>query len=125
MNENMGSLNKIYVKIKELNRQNNLLRTKYDNDAKYVRVHKRIMGAKKLSLNERKISEVLLNVKMIVDGFVLQNMQILHNEGYFSQEMKRLLKAQFREHNIDLDVETSRYINNLVVMEYMNEFNGI
>jgi type I restriction enzyme R subunit len=78
-----------------------------------------------LSLNERKISEVLLNVKMIVDGFVLQNMQILHNEGYFSQEMKRLLKAQFRQQNIDLDVETSRYINNLVVMEYMNEFNGI
>jgi type I restriction enzyme R subunit len=125
MNENMGSLNKIYAKIKELNRQNNLLRAKYDNDAKYVRVHKRIMEGNKLSLNERKISEVLLNVKMIVDGFVLQNMQILHNEGYFSQEMKRLLKAQFRQQNIDLDVETSRYINNLVVMEYMNEFNGI
>ena len=125
MNANIGSLNKIYAKIKELNRQNNLLRAKYNNDAKYMRVHKRILEAKKLSLTERKISEVLLNVKMIVDGFVLQNMQILHNEGYFNQEMKRLLKAQFREHNIDLDVETSRYINNLVVREYMNEFNGI
>jgi type I restriction enzyme, R subunit len=125
MNENMGSLNRIYEKIKELNRQNNLLRAKYNNDAKYVRVHKRILEGNKLSLTERKICEVLLNVKMIADGFVLQNVQILNNEGYFSQEMKRFLKAQFREQNIDLDLEASRYINNLVVREYMNEFNGI
>jgi type I restriction enzyme R subunit len=125
MNANISSLNKIYERIKELNRQNNLLRAKYNNDAKYVRVHKRIMEGNKLSLTERKICEVLLNVKMMADGFVLQNMQILNNEGYFSQEMKRFLKAQFREQSIDLDLEASRYINNLVVREYMNEFNGI
>ena len=124
MNENMGSLNKIYDKIKELNRQNNLLRAKYNHDVKYVRVHKRILEGQKLSLTERKICEVLRNVKVIVDGFVLQNMQILNNESYFSQEMKRFLKAQFKQQNIDLDLESSQYINNLVVREYMNEFDG-
>jgi len=42
MKKNIGALNKIYAKIKELNRQNNLLKDKYDNDPKYVRVHKRL-----------------------------------------------------------------------------------
>ncbi len=124
MNTNIGSLNKIYERIKELNRQNNLLRAKYDSDMKYTRVHKRILGGNKLSLNERKICEVLLNVKMMADGFVLQNMQILNNESYFSQEIKRLLKAQFKQQNIDLDLEAAQYINNLVVREYIDEFNG-
>jgi type I restriction enzyme R subunit len=125
MNANIGSLNKIYDKIKELNRQNNLLRDKYDNDVKYVRVHKRIVEGKKLSLNERKICEALLGIKVSADGFVLQNTKILNNEVYFSKEMVRLLIGQFTEQKIELNAETSNYINNLVVKEYMNEFNGL
>ena len=125
MNANIGSLNKIYDKIKELNRQNNLLRDKYDNDMKYVRIHKRILEGKKLSLNERKICEALLGIKVSADGFVLQNTKILNNEVYFSKEMVRLLIRQFTQQKIDLNAETSNYINNLVVKEYMNEFNGL
>jgi type I restriction enzyme R subunit len=125
MNANIGSLNKIYDKIKELNRQNKLLRDKYDNDVKYVRIHKRILEGQKLSLNERKICEALLGIKVIADGFVLQNTKILNNEVYFSKEMVRLLIGQFTEQKIDLNAETSNYINNLVVKEYMNEFNGL
>ena len=125
MNANIGSLNKIYDKIKELNRQNNLLRDKYDNDVKYVRIHKRILEGKRLSLNERKICEALLGIKVSADGFVLQNTKILNNEVYFSKEMVRLLIGQFTQQKIDLNAETSNYINNLVVKEYMNEFNGL
>ena len=110
MNANIGSLNKIYDKIKELNRQNNLLRDKYDNDVKYVRIHKRIFEGKKLSLNERKICEALLGIKVSADGFVLQNTKILNNEVYFSKEMVRLLITQFTQQKIDLNAETSNYI---------------
>jgi len=38
--------------------------------------------------------------------------------------MIRLLIAQFKQQKINLNAETSTYINNLVVKEYMNEFNG-
>ncbi|MFN9608667.1 MAG: hypothetical protein ACK571_10635, partial [Pseudanabaena sp.] len=78
----------------------------------------------KLSATERKICEVLLGVKVDADGFVLQNTKILNNEVYFSKEMIRLLIAQFTQQKIKLNAETSTYINNLVVKEYMNEFNG-
>ena len=125
MNANIGSLNKIYEKIKELNRQNNLLKAKYDRDAKYVRLHKRLVEWGKLSLTERKICEVLLGVKVDADGFVLQNRKILNNEVYFSKEMVRLLIAQFTQQKIGLNAETSTYINNLVVKEYINELNGV
>ena len=124
MNANIASLNKIYEKIKELNRQNNLLKAKYDHDPKYVRLHKRLVEWGKLSATERKICEVLLGVKVDADGFVLQNTKILNNEVYFSKEMIRLLIAQFTQQKIKLNAETSTYINNLVVKEYMNEFNG-
>jgi type I restriction enzyme R subunit len=67
---------------------------------------------------------VLLGVKVDADGFVLQNTKILNNEVYFSKEMIRLLIAQFTQQKIKLNAETSTYINNLVVKEYMNEFNG-
>lgn len=124
MNANITSLNQIYEKIKELNRQNNLLKAKYDHDPKYVRLHKRLVEWGKLSATERKICEVLLGVKVDADGFVLQNTKILNNEVYFSKEMIRLLIAQFTQQKIKLNAETSTYINNLVVKEYMNEFNG-
>jgi type I restriction enzyme R subunit len=43
MRNNIGSLQQIYDKVTELNRKNNLLKAKYENDAKYARMHKRIL----------------------------------------------------------------------------------
>jgi type I restriction enzyme R subunit len=124
MNANIASLNQIYEKIKELNRQNNLLKAKYDHDAKFVRLHKRLVEWGKLSQTERKICEILLAVKVDADSLVLQNTKILTNEVYFSKEMIRLLIARFAQQKIKLNAETSTYINNLIVKEYMDEFNG-
>jgi type I restriction enzyme R subunit len=126
MTENMQCLNKIYEKIKELNRQNNLLRSKYNNDVKYVRLHKRLLEWGKLSQTERKICEVLTAVKDNADNLVSQRTHILKdNEEYFNREMMRLLIRQFNLQKINLNVETSRYINHLIVKEYLNEFNGL
>ena len=125
MTENMQCLNKIYEKIKELNRQNNLLKSKYHNDVKYVRLHKRLLEWGKLSQTERKIYEVLTEVKQYADDLVSQNTRILINEGYFNQEMIRLVIKQFNQQKISLNAESSRYINHLIVKEYLNEFNGV
>ena len=51
MNANIGALNKIHEKIKELNRQNNLLSNKYNNDPKYARIHKRLLERGNISKN--------------------------------------------------------------------------
>lgn len=124
MNSNIHSLNKIYDRVKELNRQNDLLKAKYSNDPKYARIHKRLMEHKSISDTERRIHEALEGVKLLADDQVLQNTQILDNESYFERMMMPLVIDQFKnKQQINIDPDASRYINGLVVKEYMNEFN--
>ena len=43
MESNITALNEISDKAKELERKNQLLKAKYNNDEKYARLHKRLM----------------------------------------------------------------------------------
>ncbi len=124
MNKNIDKLNELHKKINAINHQNNLLKAKYDNDFKYVRIHKRIMESGKLAENERKIYDALSGVKINADNLMLQNSKIINNESYFSQTMTRLLIEQFsKKQQIKLNGEMSSYINKLIIKEYDNEFN--
>ena len=112
--------------MKELNRQNNQLKAKYQNDPKYTRIHKRLIERKTVSDSERLIFEALQGVKQAADEQVLQNTQILNNESYFDRMMMPLVIDQFKnQQKINLNPEASKYINQLVVKEYMNEYNGV
>ena len=125
MKQNIGALTKIYEKIKELNRQNNLLKDKYNSDPKYARIHKRLVEKGTLSQKESVIFEALKSVKQDADLQVLQNTRLLDNESYFTTQMMKLVIDQFKnKNNINLNAESSKYINNLVVNEYLNEFYG-
>ena len=125
MRKNIGALTKIYEKIKELNRQNELLKSKYNNDPKYARIHKRLVEKGNISEKESKIFEALQSVKNEADLQVLQNTKLLNNESYFSTQMMRLVIDQFKNKNkIPLNADASKYINSLVVNEYINEFYG-
>ena len=125
MTANIEALNKIHDKIKELNRANNQLRQKYEGDGKFTRIHKRLQENGGLSESERKIHKALMGVKEDADHQVLNNTQILYNDSYFERSMMPLVIARFIEdQNFKLNAESSRYINHLVVAEYMKEFNG-
>lgn len=121
---NIGALNKIHDRVKELNRQNNQLRQKYHGDVKYTRTHKRLIEHGGISESERKIFEALTGIKQDADEQVLNNSQILDNESYFERQMMPLVINRFKvEQKIQLNADTSRYINHLVVAEYLKEFN--
>ena len=125
MVSNIDTLRKIHERIKELNRQNNQLRKKYQRDAKYTRIHKRLQEHGGISDSERRIFEALTGVKQDADEQVLQNTQILDNEGYFGKQMMPLVINRFMaEQKIKLNPDVSKYINRLVVTEYLNEFNA-
>lgn len=125
MRQNIGALTAIYEKVKELNRQNNLLKQKYNSDPKYARIHKRMVEKGTLSQKESQVFDALKSVKQDADLQVLQNTRLLENESYFSNQMMRLVIDQFKNKNhINLNAESSKYINNLVVNEYLNEFYG-
>ncbi len=124
--QNIGTLRKIYERVKKLNRLNEELKAKYHHDAKYVRIHKRLMESAALSAQERKVHDALIGVKQEADRFVLKNPAVMNNEGYFDGEMIRLVIDQFRtQRRFPLNAEVSKFINQLVVNEYRREYQGL
>lgn len=125
MKQNISLLQGIYHKVIELNRKNKLLQAKYENDAKYARIHKRILEKGNISKRESEIYETLLDIKRQADERVLLNTNMLNNEGYFGNLMMRTVISSFDNAKIELDPESAKYINSLVVKEYINEFQGV
>ncbi len=124
MNANIDALKRIHERVQELNRQNNQLRQKYYGDAKYTRIHKRLKEQGGISDSERKIFQALAGVKQKTDEQVLQNTQLLDNESFFERMVMPYVIEQFmKQQNINLNPDASKYINKLVVAEYLNEFN--
>lgn len=125
MEANIKALNEIYEKARELERKNQLLRAKYQNDEKYARIHKRLMEKDPLTESEAKLFEVLNGLKKEVDNHILQNANMLENESFVEKMILRLVIDQIKnKHQITLDAATSKRINQLIVKEYMNEFLG-
>ena len=124
MKKNIGSLQQIYDKVTELNRKNNLLKAKYENDVKYARMHKRILEKGNISKRESEICETLLDIKKQADDRILINTKILNNEGYFDKLLIQMVIHSFGKNNIELDPESAKYINSCLVKEYMNEYTG-
>lgn len=125
---NIDALNKIHQRVKELNRQNNQLRQKYLGDAKYARLHKRLYERQQerrdITDSERKIFEALLGVKEDADSQVLDNTSVLDNESYFERHLLPKVHNRFiKQQSIPLNAEAVRYVNHLVVAEYLKEFN--
>jgi type I restriction enzyme R subunit len=124
MRKNIGSLQLIYDKVTELNRKNNLLKAKYENDTKYARMHKRILEKTAVTKRESELCDTLLEIKKQTDDKVMLNSQLLNNEPYFNQLMMRIVMNGFGNSLTDLDSETAKFINNCLVKEYINEYQG-
>ncbi len=125
MEANIAALEEIYSQAKELERKNNLLRAKYNNDEKYARLHKRLMEKNPLTDSEAKLFEVLQGLKQEVDSQIEQNAKMLENESFVEKMVLRMVIQQFKnKHHLPLDATKSKIINAMVVKEYMNEFYG-
>lgn len=124
MKQNIVSLQGIYDRVAELNRKNDLLKAKYQNDPKYVRVHKRIVEKGTISKRESEICQTLLDIKKQTDDKILINTKMLQNESYFSSLIMPLIINGFEKSGIKLDPDTARFINDCVSKEYMNEYQG-
>lgn len=125
MIENIAALNGIHARARELERKNQLLRAKYANDEKYARLHKRLLEKGEPTANERKLFEALTAFKAEADARISQNARILTNEAFAKSEMTRLIIEQLKnKHHLPLTAESTQFINNLVMKEYLAEFRG-
>ena len=126
MKENIEALDGIYEKGKELERKNQLLKAKYENDEKYSRLHKRLMEKDPLTDSESKLFEALSDLKKAIDEQVLKNTSLLDNEKYAEKMMIKIVFDELhKKHELELDAERTKQINGLIVKEYLNEYNGI
>lgn len=125
MTANIAALESIHTRARELERKNQLLRAKYANDAKYARVHKRLMEKGDLNTTERKLCDALSAFKAQADAKILQNAQLLNNPAFTERELLRLVAQQFSPaHGFTLDAASLKAINGLLLKEYLDEFHG-
>jgi type I restriction enzyme R subunit len=125
MEANIKELEKIYDEAKELERKNQLLKAKYDNDSKYARLHKRLMEKDPLTDSESRLFEALQSLKTEVDAQILQNANVLENESFVEKMILRLVISELKnKFDLPLDADRSQAINHLIVKEYMNEYFG-
>lgn len=125
MENNIAALNEIYSKAKELERKNQLVIAKYNNDKKYARLHKRLMEKDPLTDSESKLFEALNGLKIEVDKQVEKNAKMLDNEDFIKGLIPPIIFNVFEDkHHIELEVESAELINQLIVKEYMNEYHG-
>ncbi|MFT5419920.1 MAG: type I restriction enzyme R subunit [Candidatus Endobugula sp.] len=125
MESNIKALNDIYHQAKELERKNQLLRAKYDNDEKYARLHKRLMEKDPLTDSESKLFDALKGLKTEVDNQIQQNAKMLENENFVEKMVMRIVIDQFKhKQQLPLTAIATKRINGLIVKEYMNEYYG-
>ncbi len=124
MKHNINALQHILDTGTELNRKNNLLKAKYENDAKYARIHKRILEKGNIAKKESELGATLLDIKKQADDRILINKKLLDNENYFQGLMMNMVFDNFDNSKIELAPETAKYINNCLVKEYINEYQG-
>ena len=125
MQENIKALELVYEESKELERKNQLLKAKYDQDAKYARIHKRLMEKDPLTDRESKLFDALKSLKKEIDEQIRQNAHILENESFVEKMILRLVISELKyKHELPLDAVRSQAINQIIVKEYMNEFHG-
>lgn len=122
MQANIATLETVYARIKELNRQNDLLRHKYSGDAKYARIHKRLRENPALYGDKLKVFNALNGVKTDADQKVLDMEQILDNQNYFEKQMQGIVLKRFRtEQQFPVQPADIQAINHLLVREYLKE----
>ena len=126
MESNIEALNHIYRQAKELERNNQLLKAKYNNDEKYARLHKRLMEKDPLTDRESKLFEALNGLKIEMDTHIEHNAKMLDNENFVEKMVMRLVIDQFKnKQHIPLNTTTTKRIKGLIVKEYMNEYHGM
>jgi type I restriction enzyme R subunit len=124
MQDNIDALNRIFAKINEVNRLNELLRAKYEQDRKYARVHKRIREQGGISSSEIRIHDALMLIKGKVDDAVMNQEKLLDNDAYFTKMLLPVVIDSCSQNQIKLDAASARFIGNCIAREYLTEAHG-
>ena len=130
--EAIGYMDGVMAKIREINRMNNMLKRKYKEDEKFVRIHKRILeeNAKRsippekpvISLRETEIMDNLNRVKDMIDETIYYNVHVLGNPPAFNQKVLQEVSLKLLEMKITASLADRKFIQQQIAEEYLADY---
>ena len=135
--EDIGYMDEVMKKIREINRRNNMLKRKYQDDEKFVRIHKRILEENEkretaatpkhpiISKRELEIAESLQGMKEKIDKLIYLNVNVLQNQGAFEQDVLRSVSEQLHKLHLAATLDDRKYLRNQIASEYFSKYNRI
>lgn len=132
--EHSKALDEVLKKLTELQKRNAVLLKKYNGDAKFARIHKRIReeneqrkakGNKPIvSLYDESIMGVLLSIKTDIDQKVYDRNDILKKDAYFEQTVMTQIKEGMKSLDFDSAREDRLFIQSRITRQYLNQYNA-
>lgn len=123
MKEHIQDLERIRKAAEQQNLRDQMLCSKYGNDAKYMRTHKRLKASPPPIGADSVIFDVLMGVKAAVDQKVLKNQRIMDNHAFFSQEIMPSIIQSCRKSGVKPTLDQVKFIDQCISTEYFSERN--
>lgn len=127
------SMDEILEKLAELQRRNNALLRRYNGDAKFARVHKRIREENVRRKNEGKpiilseydenIVSVLKTIKGTIDQKVYDRNDILKKDAYFERTVMTEITAGMNTLGISTARDDRTFIQSRIAKQYLAQYN--
>lgn len=133
-NEETKVMDDIIQRLRKIQQRNKVLLKKYNGDAKFARVHKRVceeneerkkQGKKPIiSESETSLVSMLAKVKSDVDQKVYNRNDILKKDAYFEQTVGTLIYQSLILLQIKPQSEDMDFIKSRISRQYLNQYNA-
>lgn len=123
MKEHIQDLERIRKAAAQQNLRDQMLCSKYGNDAKYMRTHKRLKASPPPIGADSVIFDVLMGVKAAVDQKVLKNQRMMDNHAFFFQEIMPSIIQSCRKSGVKPTLDQVKFIDQCISTEYFAERN--
>lgn len=126
--EDIGFMDDMMKRIKEINKRNAVLQKKYHGDAKYVRIHKRIIKKQQddnmilISPKEVETCNALNLMKAKIDLLLMNDQSLIQNEPYFSDQVKYCITRVLSNLKVKAKPADRRYLTGLMASEYEHQY---
>lgn len=121
MQSNIVELDRLRDKAKMQNTRNEMLVAKYENDIKFVRIHKRLKEIKFENIQDYEINKLLLEIKHQVDEMLVKSYKLMDNVPYFLGSIKPIIMRAAMANGINIKLEQIDFIANNILEEYVEE----
>ena len=121
MKENIRMLDSIKERAKEKNVKDEMLIMKYENDIKFMRIHKRMKEANFENITDLVLNQLLLDIKHQVDDILVKNYKLLDNEAFFYRSITPIIVRASLKNSLGLTIPQIQLISNNVLEEYEEE----